>query len=192
MALRWGLLFHANKPHRANPRANDPAALKAAIAASEDAVKFGLRVSGPEHGILHKVLIWTQGIREAATLHPLDERLIRHLIEQEGEPVLDACIAAACCNAALAVAPVDGEAPSPDVAPRVRALLEVFFTDRERLIPPRLLDGADLIRELGMQPGPEIGQVLRDVRIAQLDGQFTTRAEALAWARVLVAARRES
>jgi poly(A) polymerase len=192
VALRWGLLLHAAKRHSASQPANDPASLTAAVVASEDAVTLSLRLSGPEHDILHKVLIWSQGIRAAAAMSPLDERIIRHLIEQEGEPVIDACVAAACCNAALAVAPLEGEAPSPDVAPRVGVLLEVFFTDRERLIPPRLLDGANLIRALGMQPGPAIGRVLRDVRRAQLDGQLATRAEALAWARVLVTAHRES
>lgn len=189
VALRWGLLFHANRRHSVNRHANDPASLTAAIAASEDAVKLGLRLSGPEHEILHVVLIWCQSFREAATLGRLDERSIRHVIEHEGESLIDACVAAACCNAALAVAPVaplEGEAPSPDVAPRVRALLEIFFTDRERLIPPRLLDGADLIRELGMAPGPAIGRVLADVRRAQLGGQIATRAQALAWARTLI------
>lgn len=192
VALRWGLLLCANKPHRASQHATDPAPLSAANAASAHAVTLGPRLSGLERDILHEVLTWAQSIRETAVIGPLDERIISHLIEREGEPVIDACVAAACCNAALAVAPVDGEAPSPDVAPRVRALLEVFFTDRERLIPPRLLDGADLIRELWMQPGPEIGQVLRDVRRAQLDGQLTTRAQALAWAHALLAAHRES
>jgi len=186
VALRWGLFFHAAKPHSANRPATDPASLMASIASSADAVTLGLRLSGPEHDILHKVLIWCQSFREAATMGRLDERIIRHLIEQEGEPVIDACIAAACCDTALAVAPLARESPSLEVAPRVRALLDVFFTDRARLIPPRLLDGANLIRALGMAPGPEIGRVLAAVRRAQLDGRIATRAEGLALARALI------
>jgi poly(A) polymerase len=195
VALRWGLLFHAAKLHRRLPNEVNEANLNSLsdyIAASADAESMGKRLSKAEHDVLHKVLIFAQHARRAFTASPDDVRSRRHLLEIEGEAVLNADVAAACCNAALAVAPLEGEAPSPDVAPRVRALLAVFFTDRERLIPPRLLDGADLIRELGMAPGPGIGRMLAEVRGAQLDGQITTRAEALAWARARMTEHGES
>ena len=195
VALRWGLLFHAAKQHRQLPNEVNEAnlnRLSAYIAASADAVSMGKRLSKAEHDVLHKVLTFMQYARRAFTAGPDDVGSRRHLLEIEGEAVLNADVAAACCNAALAVAPLEGELPSPEVAPRVRALLEAFFTDRERLIPPRLLDGADLIRELGVVPGPAIGRVLAEVRRAQLDGRITTRAEALAWARALIAAHGES
>ena len=52
----------------------------------------------------------------------------------------------------------------------------------EVLRPPRLLTGADLI-EMGIPEGPRIGQILRQIEDAQLEGVITTEAEARALAR---------
>ncbi len=51
---------------------------------------------------------------------------------------------------------------------------------REPLIPRPLLNGRDLIA-LGWPPGPGLGEVLTKVQDAQLEGQISTREEALAW-----------
>ncbi len=60
--------------------------------------------------------------------------------------------------------------------------------DRElaaALAAPPLLNGHDLMRELGMASGPEVGRLLRRVREAQLDGKVSDRQQALALARSL-------
>ena len=49
----------------------------------------------------------------------------------------------------------------------------------ERLNPPVLLDGGDLIRH-GLKPGPDFSTLLEDVRDAQLNGEINSRVEALA------------
>ena len=51
----------------------------------------------------------------------------------------------------------------------------------ERLNPPPLVDGADLIAH-GLAPGPQFSALLEKIRDAQLDRQITTRDEALALA----------
>lgn len=50
----------------------------------------------------------------------------------------------------------------------------------ERVSPPTLIDGNDLLGELGLQPGRQIGELLEAVREAQVSGQVRTREEALA------------
>ena len=45
------------------------------------------------------------------------------------------------------------------------------------------VDGHDLMRELGMEPGPEVGRLLEVVREAAFAGEVSSRAEALALAR---------
>ena len=50
----------------------------------------------------------------------------------------------------------------------------------EPLIPERLVTGADLI-ERGMKPGPEMGALLTDIQNQQLDGELSSREDALAW-----------
>jgi poly(A) polymerase len=51
------------------------------------------------------------------------------------------------------------------------------------LVPPRLVNGADLMR-LGWPAGPELGRVLNDIQTLQLEGQLTTKELAIAWAQI--------
>lgn len=50
------------------------------------------------------------------------------------------------------------------------------------VIPPRLLDGNDLMA-LGYKPGPELGRMLTAVQDAQLEGRVETKEEAVEWLR---------
>lgn len=57
----------------------------------------------------------------------------------------------------------------------------------ETIEPPKLLDGHDLKRELGLAPGPRMGELLEELREAQAAGEVTTRQEALDYVKKLVA-----
>jgi tRNA nucleotidyltransferase/poly(A) polymerase len=52
---------------------------------------------------------------------------------------------------------------------------------------PRLVSGSDLIRELGLAPGPAIGRALAAIEEAVADGEVSTREQALALARRVAA-----
>ena len=65
-----------------------------------------------------------------------------------------------------------------------RILLENYWEKREETVaPPRLLDGNDLMRELNMEPGRIIGQLLEAIREGQATGVIGTREQALELAR---------
>ncbi len=65
----------------------------------------------------------------------------------------------------------------------VRRLLEAWWEQPHSAVsPPALINGKDLI-ELGMRPGPMIGEILNAVRLAQVDGQVRSRSDALKFAR---------
>jgi hypothetical protein len=49
--------------------------------------------------------------------------------------------------------------------------------------PAPLVTGYDLLHELDLQPGPQIGELLEAVLEAQVSGEVRTRADALALAR---------
>jgi tRNA nucleotidyltransferase/poly(A) polymerase len=123
--------------------------------------------------------------RAAFAAGAVTEPALRHFFARYHDDGTSVLVAAAACNAALVVAPLPGVRFSGDITPAIRAVVLTFFAARERLLPPRLLDGAALFYELGMPPGPAIGRILRAVRTAQLDGDITTRDEALALARRL-------
>jgi tRNA nucleotidyltransferase/poly(A) polymerase len=69
------------------------------------------------------------------------------------------------------------------VALAARMLDDYWERREERVAPPPLLDGNDLIREFRLRPGPRIGELLEAVREAQVSGQVRTRAGALALVR---------
>lgn len=66
----------------------------------------------------------------------------------------------------------------------VDSLFATYFNEYEQTIAPtRLLDGREIISELGISPGHEIGRLLRLMEEAQASGELTTRDEALAFIR---------
>jgi len=62
--------------------------------------------------------------------------------------------------------------------PRIREIQEQVA--KEDLIPEPLLTGKDLLKS-GVAPGPEIGDILREVLDLQMEGTLKNREEALAW-----------
>jgi putative nucleotidyltransferase with HDIG domain len=65
-----------------------------------------------------------------------------------------------------------------------RILLENYFEKPEESIsPPRLLDGNLLMKELGINPGPFVGQLLESIRENQAAGKIENREQALEFAR---------
>jgi len=64
----------------------------------------------------------------------------------------------------------------------VAHLVRTRFEESRRVDPPRLIDGVDLMRVLGLPPGPKIGQLLEQVREAQASGKLDTAEQALDYA----------
>jgi putative nucleotidyltransferase with HDIG domain len=66
----------------------------------------------------------------------------------------------------------------------VRTMLEAWFEKRaDQVSPPPLVDGDDLMRELNLLPGKQIGELLNAIREAQAVGEVSTRKQALELAR---------
>ena len=55
------------------------------------------------------------------------------------------------------------------------------FKEESFTVPPKLIDGHDLINIFSLSPGPKIGELLEATREAQAAGEVTTREEALAY-----------
>ena len=62
-------------------------------------------------------------------------------------------------------------------------VLDKRFQQEDTIIPPKLIDGHDLMNIFGMSPGPEIGKILEDLREAQAAGEIKTKEEALSYVR---------
>jgi hypothetical protein len=64
------------------------------------------------------------------------------------------------------------------VALTARMLADYYDRPAEKVDPPPLLDGNDLMREFGLRPGPQIGELLELVREAQVSGEVCTQGQA--------------
>ena len=68
----------------------------------------------------------------------------------------------------------------------VAYILEKQAEEESLVVPPKLIDGHDLINIFGMQPGPEIGVLLEALHEAQAAGEVVSRDEAMAYIRHLL------
>lgn len=64
-----------------------------------------------------------------------------------------------------------------DVLQRIRRLLKTRGGYQQ--LPPPLIDGTDIMIELNLKPGPQIGELLTVAREAQLAGKIRTKSQAL-------------
>lgn len=81
---------------------------------------------------------------------------------------------------ALAVLAVALEAPLEAIVP----LIQRFLTPHDPIahpIPP--VTGRDLMTHLNLPAGPQIGQLLEEIQLARAEGQLSSQAEALEFAR---------
>jgi poly(A) polymerase len=121
----------------------------------------------------------------AQTGKPPSEKAIYRFFRDTKEAGVDICLLSLADTLATygPTLPQDNWVHHLDV---VRKLLQAWWENPdERISPPALISGHDLIDELALKPGPQIGQILESVREAQASNQIRTREEALDLAREL-------
>ncbi len=65
-----------------------------------------------------------------------------------------------------------------------RIFLENYWERPEEVVaPPKLIDGNEVMRELGLEPGPRVGEALEAIREGQATGKVSTRVEAVEFGR---------
>ena len=71
--------------------------------------------------------------------------------------------------------------PMRQIAP----LIHRFLNPEDPVAHPTpLVTGRDLMRSLGIRPGPEVGKLLAAIQLAQAEGKVSTSSEALQWAAI--------
>jgi putative nucleotidyltransferase with HDIG domain len=118
---------------------------------------------------------------------PPSRRAVYRFFRDTGDSGVDVCLLALADLRATheQTLPHETWAACLDV---VRTLLENWYEKpTESVAPPPLVDGNDLMHELGLSPGKQIGELIETIREAQAMGKVTTREEALELARVRIA-----
>ncbi|HSW58737.1 MAG TPA: HDIG domain-containing protein [Dehalococcoidales bacterium] len=64
---------------------------------------------------------------------------------------------------------------------QVKYTLEQYSLDKSLVAPAKLVNGYDLMNELGLKPGPRLREILESVREAQAAGEICNRGEALSY-----------
>ena len=66
-------------------------------------------------------------------------------------------------------------------------MFDATFSQHAQVVaPPPLVNGNDIMQELGLPPGQQIGLILEVIREAQASGEVNTKEEALALARSVI------
>jgi poly(A) polymerase len=68
-------------------------------------------------------------------------------------------------------------------ADMVEYVLEKHFEQQRKVEPVKLVDGNDLMKSFGLEPGPRLGEILEAVREAQASGEISDREAALDFVR---------
>jgi tRNA nucleotidyltransferase/poly(A) polymerase len=65
-------------------------------------------------------------------------------------------------------------------------MINRFYTAREKVLPPKLLNGNDVMKTFRLEPSPYIGELLQAITDAQTDGKVKTKDDALAFLKTYV------
>ena len=65
-------------------------------------------------------------------------------------------------------------------------VLAKHFAGENLSAPPKILDGHEIMNIFGLNPGPEVGKLLEEVKEAQAAGEITTREQAVAYVKHLL------
>lgn len=117
------------------------------------------------------------------TGEPPSRRAIYRFFRACGEAGVDICLLSLADLMGKYAADLPQDALSAHLD-TLRALLEAYFEAPGQSVSPEpFLDGDELMRELGLYPGPRVGEILEALREAQAAGEVNSREEALAFAR---------
>ena len=113
----------------------------------------------------------------------VSSRAVYRFFRDAGRAGVDVLLLALADHMATYAPGADGDPWPRLVALVVRMLGDYWERHTERVDPSQLVDGHDLLRELDLEPGPHIGELLELVREGQISGEVRSREEALAMVR---------
>ena len=119
---------------------------------------------------------------EASTSQLISRRAIYRFFRDTGTAGLDICLLSLADHLATYNGPGDEGAWSR-LLRVVTTLFQHFFEQHSETVAPLpFLNGRDIMEQLQIAPGPEIGRLLRLLEEAQASGEITSHEEAVQFA----------
>jgi poly(A) polymerase len=113
----------------------------------------------------------------------LTNRAIYRFFQSCGEEGVDVCLISMADMLAKRSGPPEND-EWIDLLDINRRLLDGWYNHRvEKIDPPRLVDGEELMECLSLQPGPIVGEILAAITEGQAAGEISSREEAFNFAR---------
>ncbi len=147
-----------------------------------------LRFSGAEVRLAETIVYNHMRPLHLAKQPGVSRRAVYRFFRATGDAGVEVLLHALADQAATYGPGTGGRQWSRLISVAVRMLGDYWQHRTERVNPARLVNGHDLMSELGLQPGPQIGDLLEAVREAQATDQLRTREEAMAFVRSLLKA----
>lgn len=132
-------------------------------------------------------LLVAQHLRLGFLLHeppPTDRARLRYL--RATAPYTPEAIMLSVADRLAVLGPKSTEAAIGRHLQLAREMMELCFTEADRQPLPKLIAGDELMEELGLEPGPRVGELIEQIREEQRLGAVTSRQEALELARRLL------
>ncbi len=112
----------------------------------------------------------------------ISDRQIRKIVARLGDELVDVVLLSTADRYATR-GPLSTPEGLEEYVALCNRLLEAYWHEKD--VPP-LIGGRDLMEELHLPEGPAIGEILKEVRIAQLEGALRGREDALRFAGDLI------
>ena len=116
---------------------------------------------------------------QLASQESVSSRAVYRFFRDSGEAGVDVLLHTLADHLAKGSSGAQGDTWSRLLSLVARMLADYYERAAEKVDPPSLLDGNDLMLQFGLPPGPQIGVLLELVREAQVSGEVRTRQEAL-------------
>lgn len=147
-----------------------PGNLAANVCISNKAVYRFFRELGPD-GILLLLLCWA----DHTSYLPLPK--VRSIEKRICEPPLPI---------PQGGFPAEGTGKTLRYLQVINRMLCLYLAETSKVVPERLVNGNDVMRICKLPSGPEIGRILEQVRMAQMDEKIATRKDAIEFIRQVI------
>ncbi len=127
-----------------------------------------LKLSGRERKLIQKIINLFPLLKESIG-KPLDSPEVSVFLSKGGEETVETCLAV------IASKPEDAS-----LLYLCSEIIATFFKKQALILrPPKLVSGDELIKLLGIQPGPKVSIILEKIHQAQITGKVQQKEEAI-------------